>query len=277
MNKSQIVGHIKKKASFLCVGLDTDLKKIPSHLLNEQDPVFAFNKEIIDNTKDFCVSYKLNLAFYEYLGVKGMESMMKTIEYIPSEHFVIADAKRGDIGNTSNMYARAFFETMKADAITLSPYMGQDSITPFLGFEGKWAIVLALTSNKGAEDFQLSVIPEEPNDETRLYEKVLKKVSSWGNTNNIMFVVGATKGTYFEKIRKIIPDHFLLVPGIGAQGGDLQELCRYGLNKDIGLLVNSSRSIIYAGSGKDFGSRAGEAAESIQQAMKMELSSRNLL
>ena len=277
MNKLQIVDQIKKKASFLCVGLDSDIQKIPSHLLNETDPIFAFNKEIIDNTRDFCVSYKLNLAFYEYLGLKGMESMIKTIDYIPNEHFVIADAKRGDIGNTSNMYAKAFFETMKADAITLSPYMGQDSISPFLEFEGKWAIVLALTSNKGAEDFQLSSISEETKDETKLYETVIRKVSSWGSTDNIMFVVGATKGTYFEKIRNIIPEHFLLVPGIGAQGGDLQELCRYGLNKDIGLLVNSSRSIIYADSGKDFGSSAGKAAQKLQLAMKDELISRKLI
>ena len=277
MNKLQIVDQIKKKASFLCVGLDSDIQKIPSHLLNETDPIFAFNKEIIDNTRDFCVSYKLNLAFYEYLGLKGMESMIKTIDYIPNEHFVIADAKRGDIGNTSNMYAKAFFETMKADAITLSPYMGQDSISPFLEFDGKWAIVLALTSNKGAEDFQLSSISEETKDETKLYETVIRKVSSWGSTDNIMFVVGATKGTYFEKIRNIIPEHFLLVPGIGAQGGDLQELCRYGLNKDIGLLVNSSRSIIYADSGKDFGSSAGKAAQKLQLAMKDELISRKLI
>ncbi|HAW50855.1 MAG TPA: orotidine-5'-phosphate decarboxylase [Flavobacteriales bacterium] len=277
MKKAEIIDQIKKKASFLCVGLDTDLQKIPSHLLSEPDPVFAFNKEIIDHTRDYCVSYKLNTAFYEYLGVKGIESMMKTIDYISDEHFVIADAKRGDIGNTSSMYAKAFFETINADAITLSPYMGRDSIGPFLHFKDKWAIVLALTSNEGADDFQFSSITENASQTRALYEQVLEKVSSWGSAENTMFVVGATKGSYFEKIRKIVPKHFLLVPGIGAQGGDLGELCRYGLNEEIGLLVNSSRAIIYSGHGHDFGVQAGKAAKEVQEAMKRELSSRNLI
>lgn len=277
MNKSEIINQIKKKASFLCVGLDTDLEKIPAHLLNEPDPVFAFNKEIIDHTKEYCVSYKINTAFYEYLGVKGLESMIKTIDYIPHEHFVITDAKRGDIGNTSRMYAKAFFETMKADAITLSPYMGEDSISPFLEFDGKWAIVLALTSNKGAEDFQFSTISDNTESPTALYKNVLRTVSTWADDNKIMFVVGATKGSYFEEVRKIVPNHFLLVPGVGAQGGDLKEICKYGLNNDVGLLVNSSRSIIYASSESDFGKRAGEAARDLQEVMKKELISRNLL
>ena len=275
MKKAEIVEQIQKKASFLCVGLDTDLEKIPSHLLEEEDPVFAFNKAIIDSTKEYCVSYKLNLAFYEYLGVEGLQSMIKTIEYIPKEHFIIADAKRGDIGNTSKMYAKAFFETMKADAITLSPYMGEDSISHFLGFPDKWAIVLALTSNKGAEDFQFSTLNDENNE--ALFEKVLKRVASWGSDEDIMFVVGATKGSYFERVRKVVPNHFLLVPGVGAQGGDLHELCELGLNKDVGLLVNSSRAIIYASSEKDFAEKAGQAAREVQLSMKEELASKSLL
>ena len=273
MTRSEIVQQIKSKASFLCVGLDPDIEKIPAHLRDAEDPVFEFNKAIIDQTADLCVSYKLNLAFYEFLGLKGLESMMRTIDYISDEHFVIADAKRGDIGNTSSMYARAFFETFKADAVTLAPYMGEDSVKPFLDFEGKWAIVLGLTSNRGASDFQFLHV----GDDELLYQRVLRNVASWGSTENTMFVAGATKASYFKDIRQIVPDHFLLVPGVGAQGGDLHAICENGLNQDVSLLVNSSRGIIYNGSGADFASKAREAAGELQKSMEAELRLNSLI
>jgi len=273
MNRADLVKNIKSKNSFLCVGLDTDIDKIPAHLLKEADPIFAFNKEIVDCTQEYCVSYKMNLAFYESMGLKGMEALMKTINYLPSDQFVIADAKRGDIGNTANMYARAFFQEMNVDAVTLSPYMGKDSITPFLEYENKWAIVLGLTSNKGAEDFQTI----ESKDGKFLFESVLKKASSWGSDENLMFVVGATQEEAFAEVRKIIPNHFLLVPGVGAQGGDLMKLCQYGMNDDCGLLVNSSRAIIYAGNDAGFGISAGKAAKDIQVQMAHILNSRGII
>ena len=242
MTKQEIINQIKLKNSFLCIGLDADLTKIPTHLLKEKDPIFEFNKQIIDATHDLCIAYKPNLAFYEVYGSKGWESLQKTIEYIPKELFTIADAKRGDIGNTSSMYAKAFFENLKFDSVTVAPYMGADSVVPFLEFKNKWVILLALTSNKGADDFQFF----EGNGE-KLFEKVLKQSKKWGNENNLMYVVGATRPEMFTEIRKLVPDSFLLVPGVGAQGGELSEVCKYGMNKDCGLLINSSRGIIYAG------------------------------
>lgn len=270
MNRAQLIEQIKTKKSFLCVGLDTDILKIPRFLLKKEDPIFEFNKAIIDATADYCVSYKPNLAFYEAFGVKGMVSFEKTIKYIQEkypQHFIIADAKRGDIGNTSAMYARTFFEEHNVDALTVAPYMGEDSVTPFLKYEDKWVIILALTSNKGSCDFQLMTDKEGE----RLFEKVLRKSQSWGTENNLMFVVGATREEMFKDIRKIAPNHFLLVPGVGAQGGSLQEVCKYGMNKDCGLIVNSSRGIIYASPNEDFADIARKKASDIQQEMEIEL------
>lgn len=266
MNRKQLFENIKAKRSFLCVGLDTDIKKIPEHLLTEEDPIFSFNKAIIDATAQYCIAYKPNLAFYESMGVKGWMSFEKTIKYLNDnypEHFIIADAKRGDIGNTSAMYARTFFEELNLDALTVAPYMGEDSVSPFLGYDGKWVILLALTSNKGSHDFQLT----EDKDGERLFEKVLRKSQEWGDADNMMYVVGATQGRMFEDIRKIVPDHFLLVPGVGAQGGSLEEVCKYGMNSTCGLIVNSSRAIIYADKTADFASVAGEKAKEVQMLM----------
>jgi orotidine-5'-phosphate decarboxylase len=263
MKRSKLIEQIKLKKSFLCIGLDTDLAKIPSFLLEFEDPIFEFNKRIIDATKDLCVAYKPNIAFYEAMGPNGWVSLKKTMEYIPEEIFTIADAKRGDIGNTSNMYADAFFKTYNFDSITLSPYMGEDSIMPFLSYSNKWSIVLALTSNKGAEDFQKI----KTNSDDLLFQQVLKSVIKWGSVDNTMFVVGATKASDLKKIREIVPDHFLLVPGVGAQGGDLIEVIKNGINNDIGLLVNSSRGIIYAGKGPGFDQKARESAKEVQMKM----------
>ncbi len=264
MTRRQLVEQIFKKQSYLCVGLDTDISKIPKHLLSESDPVFAFNKAIIDATKDLCVAYKINTAFYEALGTKGWQAMEKTVRYIDDEHFKIADAKRGDIGNTSAQYAKAFFETLPFDAITVSPYMGEDSVKPFLNQQGKWAIVLGLTSNKGAADFELQKIAYEDTSHRGngfLYEKVLKTVSAWGTPDNLMFVIGATQADEFAHIRKITPGHFYLVPGVGAQGGSLKDISEKAMIKDCGLLVNVSRAIIYASTEKDFAGKARSAAE----------------
>jgi orotidine-5'-phosphate decarboxylase len=277
MNSEQLFANIKKKESFLCVGLDTDIKKIPQFLLDTTDPVFAFNKEIIDATADVTVAYKPNLAFYESLGVKGLSSLEKTVKYLRSEHpdiFIIADAKRGDIGNTSSMYARAFFEHFDFDAITVAPYMGEDSVKPFIAYDNKWVILLALTSNKGAFDFQFM---EDKESGEKLYEKVLKSSKEWGDEENLMYVVGATKAESLADIREIIPNHFLLVPGVGAQGGSLQEVAKYGLNEKCGLLVNSSRAIIYASNGKDFAERAKEEAIVVRNEMSLILKENNLL
>ena len=263
MTRQQLIDQIRRKKSYLCVGLDTDITKIPKHLLSESDPVFTFNKAIIDSTKDLCVSYKINTAFYEALGVKGWETMEKTVNYIGDDHFKIADAKRGDIGNTSDQYAKAFFEAMSFDSVTVAPYMGEDSVKPFLQYEGKWAIVLGLTSNKGANDFEL-----QQTGEGLLYEKVLQTVSAWGTTDNLMFVVGATKAEMMNDIRKIIPNHFLLVPGVGAQGGSLEEVCKHGMNKNVGLIINVSRNIIFAGDGKDFAEKAAAEAKKLSNQMK---------
>ena len=273
MDKQQLITQIKQKRSFLCVGLDTDIKKIPTHLLDTEDPIFEFNKQIIDATKDFCVAYKPNIAFYESMGVSGWHSLQKTLDYIPNDIFTIADAKRGDIGNTSDMYARAFFENMNFDAVTVAPYMGSDSVTPFLGFDGKWAILLALTSNKGGLDFQTF----KNENGKQLFEQVLEISQTWGTDENMMFVVGATRFEQLSKIRKIIPNHFLLVPGVGAQGGNLREVAKYGMNQDCGLLVNSSRGIIYAGNGTDFAEKAGNEAQKLQQQMAIILSEAGIL
>lgn len=270
MNRQELIEQIKTKKSFLCVGLDTDLKKIPPHLLNDDDPIFTFNKGIIDATAPYCVAYKPNLAFYEAFGVKGMIAFEKTVNYLNKyypDHFVIADAKRGDIGNTSKMYARTFFEEYDVDALTVAPYMGEDSVTPFLGYDGKWVILLALTSNKGSLDFQLTA----DTDGERLFEKVIRTSQQWGDINNMMYVVGATQGKMFEDIRKVAPESFLLVPGVGAQGGSLEEVCRYGMTTDCGLLVNSSRGIIYASAGEDYAEVAGEKAHELQEQMAAEL------
>lgn len=270
MNKQQLINEIFTKKTFLCVGLDTDINKIPAHLKNEDDPIFAFNKAIIDATAPYCVAYKPNLAFYECYGLKGMLAFEKTIQYIKENHpnhFIIADAKRGDIGNTSKMYAQTFFEEYNLDSVTVAPYMGEDSVKPFLEYAGKWVILLALTSNKGSHDFQLT----EDNQGERLFEKVLKKSQEWGTTENLMYVVGATQGKMFEDIRRIAPEHFLLVPGVGAQGGSLQEVCKYGMTKDCGLLVNSSRGIIYASADTDFAEVAAVKAKELQEEMAVEL------
>lgn len=304
MTRKELINQIFTKKTFLCVGLDTDIKKIPEHLLKEEDPIFTFNKAIIDATAPYCVAYKPNLAFYESMGVKGWISFEKTITYLNEnypQHFIIADAKRGDIGNTSAMYARTFFEEINLDALTVAPYMGEDSVTPFLQYPGKWVILLALTSNKGSHDFQL--LPVDSGELTvdschadschadssasavdpqggsqlstvkeRLFEKVLRKSQEWGNADNMMYVVGATQGKMFEDIRKIAPDHFLLVPGIGAQGGSLEEVCKYGMTKDCGLIVNSSRAIIYADKTEKFAEVAGEEAKKVAEQMAKLLS-----
>ena len=272
MNRDQLVTEIFKKKSFLCVGLDTDISKIPAHLLKEEDPIYSFNKAIIDATAPYCVAYKPNLAFYEAHGIKGIIAFEKTLTYIRErypEQFIIADAKRGDIGNTSKMYAKTFFDEYDVDALTVAPYMGEDSVTPFLdGHDGKWVILLALTSNKGSLDFQLV---EDSNGE-RLFEKVIRKSQEWGNDENVMYVVGATRGELFADIRKVAPTSFLLVPGVGAQGGSLQEVCKYGMIKDCGLLVNSSRGIIYADKTENFAKAAAESAMYLQKEMAAELS-----
>ena len=270
MNRQQLINEIFSKKTFLCVGLDTDINKIPEHLKKEEDPIFAFNKAIIDATAPYCVAYKPNLAFYECYGLKGMVAFEKTIKYLKENHpnhFIIADAKRGDIGNTSKMYAQTFFEEYNLDSVTVAPYMGEDSVKPFLEYDGKWVILLALTSNKGSHDFQLT----EDQQGERLFEKVLKKSQEWGTIENLMYVVGATQGKMFEDIRRIAPNHFLLVPGVGAQGGSLQEVCKYGMTKDCGLLVNSSRGIIYAGKDKGFAEMAAQKAKELQQEMAIEL------
>ena len=270
MNRQQLINEIFTKKSFLCVGLDTDINKIPEHLKKEEDPIFAFNKAIIDATAPYCVAYKPNLAFYECYGLKGMIAFEKTIKYLKENHpnhFIIADAQRGDIGNTSKMYAQTFFEEYNLDSVTVAPYMGEDSVKPFLEYDGKWVILLALTSNKGSHDFQLT----EDKQGERLFEKVLKKSQEWGTTENLMYVVGATQGRMFEDIRRIAPNHFLLVPGVGAQGGSLQEVCKYGMTKDCGLLVNSSRGIIYASKDEDFAEIAGQKAKQLQLEMASEL------
>lgn len=269
MTRKQLVEQIRLKRSYLCVGLDTDITKIPAHLQNHPDAIFEFNKAIIDATKDLCVSYKINTAFYEAMGLKGWEAMEKTVNYIPKDILTIADAKRGDIGNTSTQYAKAFFETLQFDAITVAPYMGEDSVKPFLQFENKWAIVLGLTSNPGSEDFeQLKVVGRLTNNGSEyLYQRVLSKVSSWGHPYNLMFVVGATKATELAEIRKIIPDHFLLVPGVGFQGGSLADVSKYGMNSDCGLLVNASRAIIYASEKENFAEEARVIAQQYQAEM----------
>lgn len=264
MNKQQLVTEIFKKQSYLCVGLDTDENKIPQHLQGNADGVITFNKAIIDATKDYCVSYKINTAFYEARGLKGWEEMQETLAYIPSSHFTIADAKRGDIGNTSAQYARTFFETLPFDAVTVAPYMGEDSIRPFLEYENNVTIVLGLTSNKGASDFELQQIGTD-----FLYEKVLQTVSKWGNEENLMFVVGATQADELANIRTIVPNNFLLVPGVGAQGGSLQDVTNYGKTKDLGLLINSSRGIIFADNSEKFAQVAGEKAKELQQQMNV--------
>lgn len=272
MTRQEIIDHIKEKRSFLCVGLDTDIKKMPQWIVEESDgdnyrAIMTFNKAIIDATAQYCVAYKPNTAFYEAFGADGWKALADTVAYIRDKyprHFVIADAKRGDIGNTSAMYARAFFNDIQADAITVAPYMGEDSVKPFLGYEGKWVILLALTSNKGSLDFQL--IRDENGN--RLFENVIKKSQEWGSMDDMMYVVGATRGQMFEDIRKVAPDNFLLVPGVGAQGGSLEEVCRYGMTADCGLLVNSSRAIIYASASRDFADAAANAAKEVAEEMK---------
>ena len=265
MHTDQLVAQIREKKSFLCIGLDVDLDKIPPHLLQESDPIFAFNKAIIDATHHLAVIYKPNTAFYEAYGIKGWQSLQKTIEYLNVKYpeiFTIADAKRGDIGNTSTMYAKAFFKDLSFDSVTVAPYMGKDSVEPFLAFENKHTIMLALTSNQGAFDFQT-----KDTEGQELYKRVLETSKEWKNAENLMYVVGATKAEYFAEIRKIVPNNFLLVPGVGAQGGSLQDVCKYGLNDDIGLLINSSRGIIYASNGSDFAEKAKESAEKLQKEM----------
>ena len=270
MTRQELTEQIRLKRSFLCVGLDTDPKKIPQCVFDLHDPVFEFNKAIIDATAPYCVAYKPNLAFYEAYGLKGMESFVKTVRYLQEKHphhLIIADAKRGDIGNTSEMYARTFFEEYNVDALTVAPYMGEDSVTPFLKYEGKWVIVLALTSNKGSHDLQLT----QDAEGERLFEKVLRVSQQWGTDENMMFVVGATQGRMFEDVRRVAPHHFLLVPGVGAQGGSLEEVCRYGMNEECGLLVNSSRGIIFASQDDHFAEIAGNKARELQQQMDEEL------
>ena len=276
MDKQQLFENIKRKKSFLCVGLDTDIKKIPEHLLKEEDPIFAFNKAIIDATADLCIAYKPNLAFYESMGVKGWIAFEKTVKYIKDNYpdqFIIADAKRGDIGNTSAMYARTFFEELDIDSVTVAPYMGEDSVKPFLNYPGHWVIVLGLTSNKGSQDFQFTT----DNNGERLFEKVLRVTQNWATDDQLMFVVGATQGKLFTDVRRIAPDHFLLVPGVGAQGGSLQEVARYGMNDRCGLLVNSSRGIIYADKSESFADAARREAEKIQQEMETLLMQKGLI
>ncbi|MBL3656691.1 orotidine-5'-phosphate decarboxylase [Fulvivirga sediminis] len=268
MNKAELISQIRQKKSYLCVGLDTDLEKIPQFLLEYEDPIFEFNKCIIDATKDFAVAYKPNIAFYEALGAKGWQSLEKTVEYIPKDIFTIADAKRGDIGNTSKLYAKAFFENMDFDSITVAPYMGEDSVSPFLDFPGKWVILLAHTSNQGSNDFQLMTNREH---DTAFYEEVIRKSRQWATDDQLMFVVGATRADKIGQIREIAPDNFFLVPGVGAQGGSLEEVSKYGMNKDCGLLVNSSRGIIYASKEEDFAEAAGKEAQALQQQMEQYL------
>jgi orotidine-5'-phosphate decarboxylase len=264
MTKEEIFDQIRKKSSYLCVGLDTDIQKIPKHLQSSADPVFEFNKQIIDATADYCVAYKPNIAFYEALGPKGWESLQKTIEYIPKECFTIADAKRGDIGNTSGLYARAFFENMPFDSITIAPYMGKDSVEPFLAYPGKWAILLALTSNEGSGDFQQLVLQRSG---APLFEQVITTSQTWGTDDQLMYVVGATQAEQFQRIRQLAPSHFLLVPGVGAQGGDLETLSKLGMTTQCGLLVNSSRGIIYASGDKDFAQKATIEAKKLADQM----------
>ena len=275
MTTQQLIEQIKLKKSFLCVGLDVDLTKIPKHLLELEDPIFKFNKAIIDATHDLCVSYKPNTAFYEAYGIKGWQSLQKTINYINEKYpeiFTIADAKRGDIGNTSNMYAKAFFEDLNFDSVTVAPYMGKDSVEPFLAFKDKHTILLALTSNEGAYDFQTKAI-----DGNELYKEVLETSKIWKNAENLMYVVGATKAEYFIEVRKIVPDSFLLVPGVGAQGGSLSEVCKYGMNKNVGLLINSSRGIIYASNKIDFAEKVRAEALKMQFEMATILKNSNFL
>ena len=272
MNKKELIAQIKSKKSFLCVGLDTDIEKIPAHLKELEDPIFEFNKAIIDATLPYTVAYKPNLAFYEALGESGLRSLKKTVEYLPDDVFTIADAKRGDIGNTSSMYAKSFFHHFGFDSVTVAPYMGEDSVSPFLAFREKWVILLALTSNPGAQDFQF--LPVGTN---QLFENVIEKSQEWGNDENLMYVVGATRGSDIEKARTKAKEHFLLVPGVGAQGGSLEEVVKYGITSDCGLLVNSSRGIIYASDGKDFASFAGEKAREIQMRMADLLHSRGIV
>ncbi len=262
MNRTELVSAIRQKKSVLCVGLDTDTTKIPKHLFAEEDPVFAFNKAIIDATKDYTVAYKINTAFYEAQGVKGWISMGKTLDYIPKDIFTIADAKRGDIGNTAEQYALTFFNTYPFDSVTVAPYMGADSVKPFMQFDGNWAIVLGLTSNAGSADFQLQQCGDE-----LLYEKVLKTVAGWGTPSNTMFVIGATREEQLKHIRTMLPDHFFLVPGVGAQGGDVDTVCKNAMNSDAGILINVSRGVIYVSEGQDFAERAGEAAQQYQKQM----------
>jgi orotidine-5'-phosphate decarboxylase len=262
MTKEQLFTEIKTKKSFLCVGLDTDITKIPAHLLQEEDPIFAFNKAIIDATLPYCVSYKINTAFYESMGIVGWQAFKKTVDYLPKNVLIIADAKRGDIGNTSAQYAKTFFETYACDAVTVAPYMGSDSVQPFLEYTNKWTIVLGLTSNAGAKDFQLEKI-----DSHYLYEQVLHTVSAWGSEENLMFVIGATQAIELTNVRKILPNHFLLIPGVGAQGGSLQDVYRFGKNKEVGLLVNASRAIIYASNAENFADEAKKVAMEYQSEM----------
>ncbi len=271
MNRQQIIEQIRKKGTFLCVGLDTDIKKIPEHLLTEEDPMFAFNKAIIDATAPYCVAYKPNTAFYESRGTEGWQTLERTVNYLRTnypDHFIIADAKRGDIGNTSSLYARAFFENMGVDAITVAPYMGFDSAKPFMDYEGKWVILLALTSNPGSRDFQFLT----DMTGTRLFEHVLETAQKWGTTENLMFVVGATQGAMFAEFRRVAPQSFLLVPGVGAQGGSLEEVAKWGMTPECGLLVNSSRGIIYASSGTDFADAAAAEARKLRDHMTILLS-----
>lgn len=271
MNRQQIIEQIRKKGTFLCVGLDTDIKKIPEHLLTEEDPMFAFNKAIIDATAPYCVAYKPNTAFYESRGTEGWQTLERTVNYLRTnypDHFIIADAKRGDIGNTSSLYARAFFENMGVDAITVAPYMGFDSVKPFMDYEGKWVILLALTSNPGSRDFQFLT----DMTGTRLFEHVLETAQKWGTTENLMFVVGATQGAMFAEVRRVAPQNFLLVPGVGAQGGSLEEVAKWGMTPECGLLVNSSRGIIYASSGTDFADAAAAEARKLRDHMTILLS-----
>lgn len=265
MNRNQLISEIRKKKSFLCVGLDSDLDRIPKHLLELEDPIFEFNKQIIDATKDLCVAYKPNIAFYEAQGESGWSSLRKTRAYIPENTFTIADAKRGDIGNTCNQYAKAFFNDLGFDSLTIAPYMGKDSVTPFLEYENKWAIILALTSNPGSADFQMKKFVTDD----LLFEEVLQETSKWGNTENTMYVVGATQAEYLRMVRRWVPEHFLLVPGVGSQGGSLKEVAENGMTKDVGLLVNSSRSIIYASDGEDFAEAARAKAKELQSEMSM--------
>lgn len=271
MTRTQLVEQIKLKRSFLCIGLDTDIERIPAYLMDFEDPVFEFNKRIIEATADLCVAYKPNIAFYESRGIAGWRSLQRTCEILPQNCLSIADAKRGDIGNTADMYAKAFFSKensgMEFDAITIAPYMGEDSITPFLKYQDKWSIVLALTSNKGSLDFQFLT----DSVDKKLFEHIIEKVNSWGDEEHIMYVVGATRGEYFKEIRQLAPHHFLLVPGVGAQGGSLREVCEFGMNEECGLLVNATRSVIYASNGTDFAEKAREEAQRLQLEMEEEL------